>query len=363
MTRALIRIATLFQKDLRDAIRDMRVLIALVVPIGIALLYNYTFDDSASDAIKGKLVYSAADQSALPTLIQQALPPNMTVTFVPLPDRAAVEKIMADEDASLGLVIPAGFDAALKSGVNPPLTVIRSPGGSLAGDYILAALDPVVRAMAGQNFPATINLVQSSAEPKSMIDKVGARSWALVLAVMMMLFLVAALAIPIVLAEEFEKKTIDALVMAMPYREVIAAKAGLGLFYIAVMIVIFNLLTDLHVKNWPLFLTGVTLTSLALLGFGLLLAGTLKNANQLNNWSGVFLTPFIGPAVVVGQPVPSLFKTIANWLPSGAGMRLTLNGVSDQKVFDHEARSIAILIGWTLLSNLLLLWQLKRRQA
>ena len=150
-----------------------------------------------------------------------------------------------------------------------------------------------------------------------MIDKIGARSWALVLAVMMMLSLVAALAIPIVLAEEFEKKTIDALVMAMPYREVIAAKAGLGLFYIAVMIVIFNLLTDLHVKNWPLVLDRSYIDQPCFARIWAPLAGTSQERESTQQLvRRVFLTPFIGPAVVVGQPVPPCSRDcqlVAQW--------------------------------------------------
>ena len=47
MSRSLVRIFTLFAKDLKDAIRDARVLVALIVPLGIGLFYNYAFDDTS----------------------------------------------------------------------------------------------------------------------------------------------------------------------------------------------------------------------------------------------------------------------------------------------------------------------------
>ena len=40
MNRSLIRIFTLFTKDLKDAVRDARVLFALIVPLGIGVFYN-----------------------------------------------------------------------------------------------------------------------------------------------------------------------------------------------------------------------------------------------------------------------------------------------------------------------------------
>jgi ABC-2 type transport system permease protein len=364
MNRSLTRIFTLFTKDLKDAVRDARVLIALIVPLGIGVFYNYSFDDSSIDEIKGTVAIAAADATQLPDLIQAAVPSNVHLTFETKPDQAAVEQAVSNEDADIGLVVPAGFDQAVQQGAQPALTVIRSPKPSVPGDYVLSTLEPVLRQMAGQEFPVAINITDAAEKPsETILDKIGLRTWSLTMAIVLMLALVSALAIPIVLAEEFEKKTIDALVLAMPYREVIIAKALLGLFYIAVMVTVFVNLTQLDVYRWGLFLLGTGLTGVALLGFGLLLAGTLKNANQLNTWSGVFLLPFLAPALIVGQPAPELLRQAAGLLPSGAGMKLLLNSVTEQQLFAGNARFILILVLWAAAAYLLLLWQLKRRQA
>ena len=364
MKRSLIRIFTLFTKDLKDAVRDARVLIALIVPLGVGVFYNYSFDDSSINEIHGTVAIAAADATQLPELIQAAVPSNVHLTFESKPDQAAVEEAVSNEDADIGLVIPAGFDQAVQQGAQPALTVIRSPKPSVPGDYVLTTLEPVLRQMAGQEFPVAINVTNASEKPsESIVDKIGLRTWSLTMAIVMMLALVSALAIPIVLAEEFEKKTIDALVLAMPYREVIIAKALLGLFYITVMVTVFVNLTQLDVHRWGLFLLGTGLTGAALLGFGLLLAGTLKNANQLNTWSGVFLLPFLAPALIVGQPAPQLLRQAAGLLPSGAGMKLLLNSVATEQIFTGNARFTLILVIWAAAAYLLLLWQLKRRQA
>jgi hypothetical protein len=364
MTHALTRILTLFTKDLKDAIRDARVLVALIVPLGIGVFYNYSFSDTSITTINGTVAIAAADATTLPELITAAVPGNVKLKFVTEPNQAAVERAVSNEDADVGLVVPAGFDQAVQQGTQPALTVVRSPKPSIPGDYVLTTLEPVLRQMADQPFPVAINVTDAAAaKSETLFDKIGMRTWALSLAVVLMLAMISALAIPIVLAEEFEKKTIDALALAMPYREVIIAKALLGLFYMVVMIGVFLGLTRLNVHNWGMFVLGVGLTGLASLGLGLLLAGLLKNPNQLNTWSGVFLLPFIAPAAIVGQPAPAALRTVAGLLPSGAGMRLVVNAVASEHVFSDNLRSVLVLAVWAAAAYLLLLWQLKRRQA
>ena len=364
MSHGLVRIFTLFAKDLKDAIRDARVLVALIVPLGIGLFYNYSFDDESLTRIVGTAAIVVDGETQLPSLILAVLPENVEIDFVAYPDGASAEEAVSEEDADVGIIVPAGFDEAVQSGERPNLTVIRSPEPSIAGDYVLSAIDPVLRGMAGQSFPVAIEISQAPIkESDEILDQIGIRTWSLTLAIVMMLALVSALAIPIVLAEEFEKKTIDALVLAMPYREVIIAKALLGLFYIVVMVAILVNLTELDVRDWALFTVGTGLTGVALLGFGLLLAGVLKNPNQLNTWSGVFLLPFLAPAIVIGQPVPDIARTIANLFPSGAGMKLLLNGVAGEQLISGNIRAVLVLVVWAAIAYLLLLWQLKRRQA
>jgi ABC-type multidrug transport system permease subunit len=364
MNQAAARVFTLFTKDLKDAIRDARVLVALIVPLGIGIFYNFAFDDTAITTINGTVAIAAADNTQLPDLISAMLPDNVKIDFVPQPDQAAVEAAVSEEDAEVGLIVPANFDRDVRAGTEPGLTVIRSPGSSISGDYVLSALEPVIRDMAGQSSPVVLTISQAAETGSDTImDKIGIRTWSLALAIIMMLALISALAIPIVLAEEFEKKTIDALVLAMSYREVIIAKATLGMFYVVVMVTIFVNLTRLDVRDWSLFVLGTSLTGVALLGFGLLLAGLLKNPNQLNTWSGIFLMPFLAPAIVVGQPVPDAVRSIASVFPSGAGMKLILDALATERLFDGRPQSILVLIAWTVAAYLLLLWQLKRRQA
>lgn len=362
MRTAARRVSAVFWKDLRDAIRDARVLIALVLPLGIGIFYSFSFNDDAI-TVHAEIAVYAIGETALLDQIASVLDGLAVVEVEQHPTAEDVERVVSEGGASIGLIVPEGFDQAVKSGANPQLRVIRSPDTDIGGDYVLSALEPSLRAMAGQTFPVTINVAQAAeAEPDNVIDRLGVRTWSLAISVMMMIALIAALAVPIVLAEEFEKKTIDALVLAMPYREVIMAKALLGLFYMLLSTIVFLIVTDLDIHRWGWFIAGVGLTSVASLGFGLLLAGLFKNANQLNTWSGIFLLPFIVPAIVIGQPLPDIARWIAEVLPSGAGMKLVLESLSRDSIFDDNLASTVVLIAWSIVAFGALLWQLKRRQ-
>ena len=364
MKQRIIRIVTLCIKDLKDAVRDARVMVALILPLGFGVFYSFALDDSSVNTIHADVALAIAGQSQLPTAITQQLPDNVKVRYDPFPNQAAVEKDVGRGNADVGIVIPASFDAQLAAGGQPELIVIRAPSSSLGGDYVMTALDPALRSLAGQTFPARISMVDAEQISRANVsDRLGIRTWSLMIAIVMMLALVSILAIPIVLAEEVEKKTIDALVLAMPYGEVIIAKALLGMVYVAVMTTLLLAITRLQVTDWPLFIAATGLTGLALLGLGLLLGGIFKSANQLNTWSGLFLTPILAPAIVVGQPVPDLFNTIAGLFPTGAGTKLLINSVANEPLFANQVSAFLVLLVWGIVSYLLLLWQLKRRQG
>lgn len=364
MNDAIRRIRALFSKDLHDAVRDARVLIALVLPLGVGIFYNLTFDDDTATSVRPTIAAYSADHTNFVAQIDEALAGLAVIQIDEYDSPDGVREAVAADAASIGLIIGPGFDETLQSGGKPELTVIRAAGSNIAGDYVLSAIDPAVRAMAGQQLPVTVTIEQTpEVEPDNVVDKIGVRTWSLAIAILMMIALISALAIPIVLAEEFEKKTIDALVLAMPYSEVVAAKALLGLFYISLSTIVFLLITRLDVVRWPWFLSGVALTSVALLGFGLLLAGIFRNANQLNTWSGLFLTPFIIPALMVGQPLPDTVQTIITLFPSGAGMQLVLKSLTSAELFTDTWKPVVVLLFWICVAYGALLWQLKRRQA
>ena len=62
-------IRSIYRKDLRDAIRDSRVLVAILVPIGIGILYNFMFQDTTPKP-KATLAYYVPGSTQLVQNIQ-----------------------------------------------------------------------------------------------------------------------------------------------------------------------------------------------------------------------------------------------------------------------------------------------------
>ena len=236
---------------------------------------------------------------------------------------------------------------------------------SIGGQYIVASLDPVLRTMAGQQLPATVSVDAVELDPANLtvIDKMSMRTWSIVLSLVLMVSMVALLAIPIILAEETEKKTIDALVLVSSYGEVVLGKALLGATYVTIMTAILLGITRLRPVDNLWFLLSMVALAICLLGFGLLLGSVFKSATQLNTWSGLLLIPAIIPASLIGLGLPSLVDRIAGLTPTGAGMKLLTNAFSETEVYANQWQSLVVLIVWSAIFFALLLWQLSRRRS
>lgn len=357
------RIKTILFKDLKDVIRDSRILVAIITPLLIGVVYNYTFND---DTTPSATIAYTGGPSELPAQLQQAVGSAANVDLQAEPDANAVQVTVVDkEDADIGLVIPAGFDEAVKAGQSPELTVILPARPSLAGSLIAGLIDPVLRASAGDTLPAQVQLVSAEPDPadQDLIDAIGLRSWAVVGSLTLSVVMVAMFAVPMVLAEETEKKTLDALVMIASYAEVIIAKALLGLVLVAVTSTILLQVTSLAIVKPAMLLLGLVTMAAALIGAGLLMAGIFKSTAQINTWSGLVVLPFVAPAFLVGLPISGWVEKLATAFPTGAGTKVLLNGVSETTYFPNTVLYIAIMLAWAALFYGLLLIRLNRRQA
>ena len=290
---------------------------------------------------------------------------SIDLQFYPAASEEVVRRELQDENADLGIIIPAGFETAIGNGQQPQLTLLQPPSTTIAGDYLIAAIDPTLRLMAGQGAPANITIADAGepTESESAIDKIGLRKWAVLASITMMVSMISMLAIPVILAEEKEKKTLEALVLVSSMREVIAAKALLGIFYVTVMVPLLLAITTFRPIDYTAFIVVILLLTTSLVGLGLLMAGFFNNANQLNTWSGILLLPVIAPAFVLGTPAPEAVLTIAELFPTGAGTKILMNSVSTEQVFTGTSLSFVVIIAWGIAAYTLLSWQLSHRQS
>ena len=354
-------IKAIYRKDLIDAVKDARVLLALIVPFGIAILYNFMFDDE-QPIPESTVVYTEVG-SELPERLRDALEDSVDLELEPVDSEAAVRERIEDEDADMGLVIPEGFDDMVAAGETPPLGLLFRDSTGVPVNTLTGSVDLVVRQMAGAQEPVMMSAEVVSPPEGSgptLFDDLGLRLYFVLAAMMMLIGMVGVLAVPIILAEEAEKKTLEALTLIASYLDVVIAKALVGLTYLVLGVGLLLGLTQTWPQDPLIFFSGIVLLGIGLVGFGLLLGGLFKSANQLNNWGGLILMPIIAPAFIIGVWGPGVLGYIIEAIPVAQGMKLAVNGISGEAIFANMWVSYLILIAWIVVFYAALVFRLSR---
>jgi ABC-type Na+ efflux pump permease subunit len=357
----LRHIQAIYRKDLFDAIKDARVLLALIVPFGIAILYSFMFDDE--EPLPEATVVHTEVGSELPERLQAALGDSLELQFKPVDSEDEVRQVLEDEDADMGLVIPENFDNELQNEEQPVLGVFFRDSPNVPVNTLSGTVDLVVRQMAGTPEPVVFStgvISPPEGSGPSLFNDLGVRLYFILAAMMMLVGMVGVLAVPITLAEEAEKKTLEALTLITSYLDVVIAKALVGLTYLAVGISLLLSLTQIWPEDPLIFFSGVTLLGVALVGFGLLLGGLFKSANQLNNWGGIILLPIIAPAFLTGVWSPGGLNFVLEAMPVTHGMKLAINGISGEAIFENIWLSYLILAAWIGIFYTALVFRLSR---
>lgn len=359
-------IATLFRKDIVDGLRESRVLVSLLTPIILAVLYNTLFPEDK--VFEAKVAYAGPENTAIvQTLVARAeTGQSAHLVLRHVGDANEARRLVASKDVDVAFVLPDGVDEAIKAGRTPAIALIAPEVPSSASSYIESSLQIGARTLADQKPPATIvteHVTTGGSASQGVMGEMGPRKYFVLATVVMMLGMISVLAVPIMLTEEVEKKTLDALLLVGSYLEVIVAKALVGLAYVAVSVAVMLALTRLRPEDMPTFAAGTGVLALALIGIGLLIGGLFKSAQQVYSWSSVMLLPVIGPAFAVGLPVPDALDAIFKALPTSQGMRIMANGLAGKPLFPDMWLSFAVLLVWVAAMYGLLAWRLSRRES
>lgn len=360
----VVRIRAIYLKDLRDALRDSRLIIAILMPLLIGVLYSVMFKDDTKPTAKLGVVASTSTQ--FPAAILAATKAAVQLKVQSFADQAALTLQVRDKNVDVGLIVPGGFDRALKGGASPKLTVILPASPSFGGDYVAAILDPVTQSLAGKVPAATIARVMlpaTAGTSDSAFAALGPRKIFVLVAVVLMIAMIAVYALPAVLTEEREKRTMEALTLIASGAEVIVAKSLFGLTYCVISVPLMLAVTRVVPEDVALFVVAIVLTSVTLVGFGLLLGGLMRTQTQLNTWSTVALLPMLLPAIVAGLPTPGWAGAIVFVIPTAQTMRLGVNALAGRQLFGAEWLSVAIILGWAVAGYGLVWWRLSRQEA
>lgn len=359
-------VASLFRKDIVDGIRESRVLISLLTPIILAVLYNVMFPEDK--VFEAKVAYAGSESSAIVQTLMSRAEAGDSVSLK-LQHVATIDdarRLVRSKDVDVAFVLPEGVDAAIRAGNTPTIALIQPDAPGAAASWVESNLADSARTLAAQKPPANLTTeevaVGGSAD-QGVMGAMGPRRYFVLATVVMMLGMIAVLAVPIMLTEEVEKKTLDALLLVGSYLEVIVSKALVGLVYTGLSVAVMLSLTRLRPGDMVTFVAGTGLLAIALIGIGLLIGGLFKSAQQVYSWSSVMLIPVIGPAFAVGLPVPDAVDALFKALPTSQGMRIMTNGLAGQPLFADAWQSYLVVGLWALAAYGLLAWRLSRRES
>jgi ABC-2 type transport system permease protein len=358
-------IRTILRKDLRDAIRDSRVLVAIIVPIGIGILYNFMFSDTTPTP-SAKVAWFSPGSTQLLDNLEAVSGTTVKLTFDQKSSPDEVRTAVGKKDVDIGLVLPANFDTEVKQGQTPALSVLLPDSPNYGGDYVAAAIEPALRRMAGQGPPANVTVDRISAgevTTEAIFNRLGPRKYFVLVAIALEIGMISMLAVPIILTEEVEKRTIDALVLVSSYLDIVTAKALVGITYIIVAVALLVSLTRIAPERIALFVAAVVAMSVTLIGFGLLIGGLFRSANQLNTWGGVILLPVLAPAFAVGLPIPDWLQRVFDAIPTSQATKVMIDSMTNQSFFGGTWLSFVVMGIWAVAAYAILVRRLSHRQA
>ena len=126
---------TIAAKDLRRRLRDRTaVLVALVLPFGLAYIFSLTLGDIETQGLEATYAVVDRDEGGhLPTDFTALLEGLDFVSLRPARTQAQAESLATDGEIDAAVVFPSGFTERVQAGRGGELVVVTAPDAQIAG--------------------------------------------------------------------------------------------------------------------------------------------------------------------------------------------------------------------------------------
>jgi ABC-2 type transport system permease protein len=355
------------RKDFLDALRNARLLVIVLMPIGFSVLYGYLFRDTLD---KIEIVLYSPDTSSLVSGLRELDAVSLFVVDSP----QTVETKLDEEKAIVGVVLPTNFDQAVRAGTRPALELIyrENPEDARGTQRLILQMveqisgrQPVVDVIERSLQPPGTGEEAEAGELMSFFKEIDLQNFFIVLWVMIGITMNGSFLVPTLLVEEKDKKTLDAmLVTPTNYLDVLVGKVLVGVLYCLLTSLVVMGLNKGFQGDAGFSLAVVLIASLALTLIGLLIGGLIDNLTTLNTWGSFVMLPLILPGILAGVPLGTLGPALTlplQVVPSYhlvRGLGLSLSGKGEEVWLNLGilALECVVLFG-------AVLWSMRRREV
>jgi len=344
--RVILAIA---EKDIIDAIKNKSILsqvltVAFILP---------TFEQG--DELPLLAVYDTGSSSLV-----AALETSASLDLVEFSTREAMQAWIEDGDiVVLGLVLPPELDEKIQVG---DAISLEGYGVHWASDKKIAETKEFIEAelsrLVGQ--PTEIhtegNIVYSIPNSRGL-------SFLVALSAVLALIIAGVFIVPILMLEEKQNKTLDALLVSpADPRLVVMAKALAGSVYCAIAAAAVLILNHALVTHWPLAIVAALSGVLFSVAVGLLMGSRFEVKQQLTLW-GFMLINLLGIPMFLSMMddiIPAGGMAVINLLPTVALMRVFQVSFSNNASFKIFGPDLAIVLVGTTLVFAIVVWVIRR---
>jgi len=325
-------------KDLVDVVKNKNVLGVIIPALFVIVLYRFMPAINAEDGPPALLIYDAGNPAVM-TLLEDS-------PAVDLYTYESEEKMLYylsnGEQPELGLVIPAGFDQAMQA--EQPLEL----QGYMLHFFTAEEVSELQHYMQDEleyllGRPVIIQIdheIQLQPETHG-ITILASMGFSFVI------LMVGMIAIPHMMLEEKQNKTLDAILISpASSTHIVIAKALTGLIFALMVYGIGLFLFRFVIVHWSLALLAGLLGALFAVSLGLLLGILVDTRQQLVLWAWVGLVPLFLPMMLsfMDDLLPAWLIQIVKWVPSSALMQAIRSSMVGIPPVEYYLPQLAILL-------------------
>ena len=353
-------IFAIVRKDLVDAAKNMYLLFAIVLPVGMSVLFRFIFpSDTGSSGVLDIAIYDAGKSQLV-----QYLTDSKQFSSIFFAGSAEEVRRLVEKDRLGGLVIPANFDADVAAGKQPELQVyFNAKRAGYRQGMLQQLVEGGLRRLAGQTLPVKLVVTDVSAAPGETQADFSLDKFYLNLFLVMSLTMVGVFVVPYILVEEKEKHTLKALLVSpASYADVVIGKALVGLFYALLVAFVLMALNQGFAGNVVVTGLALLLGSVFLVQVGLM-GAAFKATNQVNSWSSIvmlilMLPGMFGDFLAPPEPIPTMMKLI----PTSYMASAVRQGMANTATPSTTLLNLGVLALGAVVAFAAVIWLLRREQ-